>query len=483
MLTESELLQALVFLLEVHGGKHKDVRFKTDFREQHPNYRLYQVDTEPPLTSAPEPQRPQPMADWRELLVEHERRTGRALRPVRRKAGSFVPPAGCRCEHCGAPEQWLYINDGVKRSQLRCRICKALSPVCRSRHHSNGPYWCPYCTWALYRWKHDEDRTIYKCPNDNCPHYVENRNRLNDHERQLAGTGMSSQFKLRYQWREYHFDPANVQPHAPHSTARSLLNIRQNLNAVGLALAYCVSLGLSLRMTSRALRQIHGIKASHETVRNWLDAAAGPAWCALQSLKGKMHEMAVAADETYIKVLGVWHYTWFVIGTETRTIWAWEVSDDRGEMPAVAVINHTLQSRPKDLQGTLVLIGDGNGAYDAASNAVNIDADGAPLPVAERKVERRTVVGIKNNDEQSRQFRVFKQLIERLNRTYRYHTRSRSGHKSLNGARALTTLFVAHYNFLRPHGALHNKPPVQLPELQDIETLQGRWLKLLQLAA
>ena len=151
----------------------------------------------------------------------------------------------------------------------------------------------------------------------------------------------------------------------------------------------------------------------------------------------------------------------------------------------MAVINRTIASRQQDLAGTLVLVGDGNGSYDAATNAVNTDADGVPLPVEQRLVERRTVVGLRNDpdDEQSRIFRPFKQLVERLNRTYRYHTRSTSGHKSLNGARALTTLFVAHYNFLRPHSGRDDTPPVRLPELEGITSLQGRWLKLLSLAA
>ncbi len=114
---------------------------------------------------------------------------------------------------------------------------------------------------------------------------------------------------------------------------------------------------------------------------------------------------------------------------------------------------------------------------------LNTDAEGLPLLPEQRKVERRTVIGLRNDDEQSRQFRVFKQLIERVNRTYRYHTRSRSGHKSMNGAVALTTLFVAHYDFLRPHGALRGRPPIHLPELDGIQTIQGRWLKLLQMTA
>ena len=45
-----------------------------------------------------------------------------------------------------------------------------------------------------------------------------------------------------------------------------------------------------------------------------------------------------------------------------------------------------------------------------------------------------------------------------------------------------TTLFVTHYNFLRPHLALGYRVPVALPELSSITTLQGRWNKILALA-
>ena len=479
-LTRNELLEVLTILLEVFGGSRDDIRLRSTFRQEHPNYRQYRVDTLPPLTQAPEPQRPRPAADWRGLLAVHQRHSGRSLQPIVRHAGSRRPPADACCEHCGAPAAWLYINDGAKCSQVRCRICKRLSPLCRTRHQAAGPYWCPHCGWALYRWKHDRDRTAYKCSNDDCPHYLANLRTLNARERALAQTSMGSQFKLRYQWRSYHFDPAHIHPCAPRDKGLSLQRIRSSMEAVGLALAYAVSLGLSARMTAQALRDIHGIDVSHQTVLNWLEAAALPVWRTLERLKGTMTEALLAADETYIKVQGVWHYTWLVIGVESRIIWAWHVSDSRGEKPAIAVLNRALESRPPGVVGTLVLVGDGNPAYDAAVNALNSDK-GIPLPAAQCRIERRTVVGLSNDDEQSTLFRACKQIIERVNRTYRYHTRSRSRHKSTNGALALTTLFVAHANFLRPHRSLGDKPPLQLPELEGIKTLQGRWLKLMQL--
>jgi transposase-like protein len=481
-LTKNELLEAISLLLEVCDGRRDDIRLNRQFREDHPNYRQYEVDTVPPLTEPPDVRPKAASLDWQQLIRQHTAEKGKVPKPVDRRNGR-VPPPGSRCERCSAPTEWLYVNDGVKCSQLRCKLCSLLFPARRVRKDAAGPFWCPYCGKAMYRWKQTDDLTIYKCGNRHCPHSRQAYNQLNGKEKLLAKTGMGSQFKLRYQWRVYHFDPASVLPAGPNGGGVALPRVRGCLNRVGLALAYSVSLGLSSRMTAQALREIHGIQTSHQTVLNWLEAAAPLVWRTLDKLNGTMNEVGVAADETYIKVCGIWHFTWFIIGTESRAIWAWAVSEDRGPLPAVSVINQTVKRRDPDLAGTLVLASDGNPSYDAAVNAVNSDADGAPLLPELRTVERRTVVGLRNEDEQSEQFRSFKQLIERLNRTYRYHTRSRSGHKSINGAIALTTLFVAHYNFLRPHRTLYDKPPIHLPELDEIATLQGKWLKLLEMAA
>jgi putative transposase len=481
-LTKNELLSAISLLLDVYQGRRDDIKLKRQFREEHPNYRDYEVDTEPPLTEPPEAQPRTATLDWRELVSRHTVENGRAPAPVTRRNG-YVPPAGSRCERCGAPIEWLYVNDGKKCSQLRCKLCSLLFPVRRVRRDASGPFWCPHCGKAMYRWKQSDDMTIYKCGNRKCLHYRQAFDELNAKEKLLVRTGMSSQFKLHYQWRVYHFDPALIRPRAPHGSGMSLLNVRTSLNNVGLALAYSVSMGLSSRMTARVLREIHGIKASHQTVLNWIEAAAPLAWHTLQKLDGMMTEAGVAADETYIKIRGIWHYTWFIIGVQSRAIWAWNVSESRDVLPAVAVINQAVQRRPAHVTGTLTLVGDGNPSYDAAVNAVNSDKDGVPLPQEQRKVERRTVVGLRNGDEQSEQFRDYKQFIERLNRTYRYHTRSCSGHKSLNGANALTTLFVAYYNFMRPHGGLKGKAPIHLSKLEGVDTLQGKWLKLLSIAA
>lgn len=47
----------------------------------------------------------------------------------------------------------------------------------------------------------------------------------------------------------------------------------------------------------------------------------------------------------------------------------------------------------------------------------------------------------------------------------------------------LVTLFVIHYNFPRPHMSLNYKTPIELPELDNITNILGKWTKIPSLAA
>ena len=98
------------------------------------------------------------------------------------------------------------------------------------------------------------------------------------------------------------------------------------------------------------------------------------------------------------------------------------------------------------------------------------------------KIIRHTVIGLENLDKESKTYRRFKQIVERLNRTYKYHTRPRNGFKTFDGAVCLTVLFVAFYNFMRPHSALNGGVPVELESLKGIELYPRMWSVFLQQA-
>jgi len=223
---------------------------------------------------------------------------------------------------------------------------------------------------------------------------------------------------------------------------------------------------------------MHNIRISHQTVQNYLQAAAGLADHFTQQHLGALNETQIAGDETYIKVASDWQYTFFVIGTKSRAIRSWHISEQRDALAAIATLNAAVSPLPEEPQQAIEFIADGNPAYDAAVHFINADAQGKPKPLT-----RRTVLGLKNEDDESELFRPFKQLIERLNRTYKFHTRARAGFKNQHGAVALTALFVAYYDFLRPHSALKYRVPIHVPGLHQPTTLQGQWLKLLEMAA
>ena len=475
-LSLEELFTAAAIILEVLNDDRPDIKCKDSFRLEHPNYRKYDVDPETPLTECPAPKRRQPMAEWKALLDLHRLNNGKELKPVRRRDASASVPNATRCPNCNAPGKYLYYNDGKKRSQLLCKVCHQLSKVAYRRHPSQAKYWCPCCDSALYLWKQSEILSIYKCPNDQCPRYLSAKAKLNAKERKLQKS-KSSQFKLRYQYREYHFDPKYLVPASPQSSDLGRIDrIHSSFNTLGLVLTLAVSYGMSARMTAHMLKHVFGISISHVTVLNYLTQAA--VLCHAFNLHYKAPlDSRVAGDETYVRVNDRWNYTWFTIGTTSRAIHAYHLSDSRGTRDALITLSETIRTAPENR--TTEFVGDGNPAYDAAVHAINNPAllEGATLPL-----QRRTVIGLTNKDSESTEYRQFKQIIERLNRTYKFHTRARSGFKQFNGAVALTVLFVTHYNFLRAHGALKYKTPVSIPDLNGIRTIQAQWSKILHMA-
>jgi len=471
-----ELFTAAAIILEVLNDDRPDIKCKDSSRLEHPNYRKYDVDPEPPLTEYPAPKRRQPSADWKTLRELYRLNNGKELKPVKRRDKSTSVLNSIRCPSCHAPGKYIYYNDGKKRSQLRCKVCSDLFKLDGHHRPIKSKYWCPHCGSALYLWKKSEIITSYKCPSDNCPAYLAAKTKLNSKEQKLQQQ-KSSQFKLRYQWREYHFAPKYLVPASPQSADMGRIDrIHAGSETLGLVLTLNVSYGLSARMTAHMLKNVFQRSISHQTVLNYTYAAA--VLCHQFNLhhKGPI-DSRTAADESYIRVLDQWNYTWFTIGTNSRAIHAYHISDSRGTRDALITLNETIRTVPENT--VIELIGDGNPAYDSAVHAIN---DRARKDKTTEPLKRRTVIGLKNEDEESTEYRQFKQIIERLNRTYKFHTRSRCGFKDFNGAVALTALFVTHYNFLRPHSSLRYQCPVQIKDLDNIRTIQGRWNKILDMA-
>ena len=470
--TRQELQDLIAQLQQVLAGREPEVHPREDFRQQHPHYRDFYVDPQAPLTQPPPLSTPPPHFDWQQLRADFERTHARPLSPVKRR-GLRALPAACRCAHCGAPHDYLYLNDGRQASQLLCKVCGRLSPMARRHRPAKTPYWCPYCHSALYRWKQLHDCTVYKCPSDHCPHYLQKQQALQWNEKLLRKLRLS-QFKLRYQYRQYYFQPARLAPAAPDRPTVHLTRIHRSSDLLGLVLAFHISFALSARKTAQVLRQVFGVPLSYQSVLNYAQAAAY--YCHAFNLRHKAPLSDTATgDETYIRVAGKHHYTFFFLDPQGHHITSYHVAPERDTLAATVALGEAARTLPEDR--SLRFITDGNPAYQAGVHFLN-----AHRTASQPALTLRQVIGLENLDAVSTQFRPFKQLIERLNRTYKYHVRPACGFATRNGAVALTTLFVTHYNFLRPHLALGYRVPVPLPELSPVTTLQGKWNKILELA-
>ncbi len=126
--TRQDLQDLIEQLQQVLAGREPEVHPRDDFRQQHPHYRDFYVDPQAPLIQPPAPPPPQPTLDWQQLCDRYQGRHGQPLAPVRRQ-GTRTLPAGCRCAHCGAPRDFLYLNDGRQASQLLCKVCGRLSQL------------------------------------------------------------------------------------------------------------------------------------------------------------------------------------------------------------------------------------------------------------------------------------------------------------------------------------------------------------------
>lgn len=404
-------------------------------------------------------------------MDEYESKHGKALKLVNVRNPKNRVPEKTRCPHCDAPHDYIYFNDGKKRSQLKCKVCGDVFQL-HTRFRKPNKYFCPYCFKALFTWKERQEATIYKCHNQKCPHRQEKLSALNADEKKLRQERLS-QFKINYQYRDYHFQPGELTVAAPDKPTVALNRIHNDINIFALILTLHISYAITARKTAHMLKNIWDIAISHQTVLNYVQTAAY--YCHKFNLKhkGEIDDIN-AGDETYVKVKAVWHYVWFFICTTSKKIAAYHFSDNRGAKPAITAMVETV--RTADKQQDITLVTDGNPSYQAGLHFVNANNDQLNLTL-------KNVIGLQNLDDESEEYRPYKQMVERLNRTYKYHIQSQNGFGSINGAVAKLVLFVTHYNFLRPHKSLGYRTPVALPELSGFDRIQNKWVKIIALAA
>ncbi|MBE0573829.1 DDE-type integrase/transposase/recombinase, partial [Candidatus Dojkabacteria bacterium] len=243
-------------------------------------------------------------------------------------------------------------------------------------------------------------------------------------------------------------------------------------HVLGLSLTYLVNLGLSTRATSRALWEIHGVKISHVTVSRYSKTAAALVKPFVDSYDYKPTRF-LAADETYIKVKGVRHYVWFIMDALKKSILGYRVSSTRDVGPCILAMRMAF-AKFKEFPGkALEFIADGYTAYKLAQQQ---------FILKDMDFNLIQVIGLTNDDPVSKDYRWLKQIIERLNRTFKFSYQVTNGYGSGEGSDAHVSLFVAYYNFLRPHSYSYWEPLNSIPELEAIPNMPAKWQKLIELS-
>jgi transposase-like protein len=269
----------------------------------------------------------------------------------------------------------------------------------------------------------------------------------------------------------FDFDLAEISANQPmHINSKiNLAKIHHSQYTLGLVLTYYVNYGLSSRKTARILYEVHGIKITHQTVINYAEAAASITETINESYPYDLSN-TITFDETYIKVNGKSNYVFFGSDTTNKIITSYRIFKHRSTKNAVTTLYQTFNkfsSLPEDLS----IVTDGNPIYNASQvffqmNNINFDL--------------YQVIGVKNKDDVSRKWRVYKQVEERLNRTYKQNYYGTNGYGSLRNANVYMSLYVSFYNFLRTHSALKYKPPIQLDIFDNNDLMPNKWLKLLE---
>lgn len=430
-------------------------QWKSDDSES-PEYQKFKVDKIPKIMRFEK-------VDYRLLLAHYKRRYGKILKPVQRRNGKSIPDK-IVCPKCGAPHLYIYDNNG-DNGQYQCKICR------QTFFESNFvtkplTLLCPYCGRTLEPKKERKHFRVHKCTNLKCSYYLKNLKKLPD------GIKPSEKynFKLHYIYREFTVDFFKMDLHAISKRAVNFNFKKFNSHIMGLCLTYHVNLNLSTRQTANALSDVHGIKISHTMVANYAQTAAAVIKPFVDTYDYKPSSI-LSADETYIRVKGIRHYVWLVMDACKKSILGYQVSDTRAVGPCILAMRMAFNKFKVFPGKALKFIADGYSAYPLARQKFELE---------ENKVfDVLQVIGLTNEDDISKEYRWVKQIVERCNRTFKHSYRVTNGYGSDDGAFYGVSLWVAYYNFLRPHSYNYWRPLNELDDLNQADNMPAKWQMLI----
>lgn len=426
-----------------------------------PKYNKLKVD-KLPIIHVPEKK------DYKQLLDQYLKENDKPLKPIKSR-GKHPVPKDVHCPCCNAPHEYIYDNTGG-RGQFWCKICDYHFNR-QNRIDNPIELHCPYCGGSLFLEKKRKFFNIHKCRNNNCSYYQSNLSSLSKNDLQEYKL-KPERFKLHYIYREFKINFFKIDLYSLPQNASSLQFRKFSPHVMGLCLTYLVNCGLSTRKTRDVMREVHGVKISHTQIASYATTAA---YCVKPFVDFFDYKPSnfLAADETYTKVKGSRRYVWFIMDAIKKSILGYRSSNSRDTVPCIFAMRMAFDKFKVFPGNALKFVADAYNSYKLAE--LEFKKHGMDFDVTQ-------VVGLTNDDPTSTQYRWLKQVIERLNRTFKLSYKVTNGYGSDDRASTHLCLFVAYYNFLRPHSYTHFKPLNEVPELEKVELMPAKWQVLIQLS-
>ena len=344
--------------------------------------------------------------DYKLLLQQYLTEHDKPLKPIKSR-GKHPVPSDVHCPCCNAPHEYIYDNTGG-RGQFLCKVCD--THFNRQNYMDNpSELCCPHCGKALELKKKRKLFNIHKCTNPNCSYYKNSLNSLSKDDLEEYKSN-PNKFKLHYIYREFKIDFLKIDLYSLPKHASSLIFRKFSPHVMGLCLTYLVNCGMSTRATSRVMREVHSVKISHTQIANYATTAA---YCIKPFVDSYDYKPTnyLAADETYTKVKGSKRYVWFIMDAIKKSILGYRSSDSRDTIPCILAMRMAFDKFKEFPGKALKFVADGFTAYQLARQQFalnNMDFDVTQ------------VTGLTNDDDVSTEYRWLKQIIERLNRTFKF---------------------------------------------------------------
>ena len=267
------------------------------FDDSHsPKYQKFKIDKLPKIVFYEQ-------WDYRDYIPYLEWKYGKKIKPVNRHGECDIDD-NCTCPRCNAPKPFLYKNNGSK-GQILCKVCSTVFSPQDNRFSKPYTLKCPHCNHSLVHKKDRKHFVIHKCVNRKCPYYLHNLKKIDSKD--LQEDYGKNKYKLHYIYREFQVDFFRMDLNSLPKNASSLKFSKHNAHVMSLCLTMHVNLGLSLRKTAQALKDLYNISISHQQVANYCKTAA---LCIKPFVDNYDYHAGnvFTADETYIKIRGVKSY-------------------------------------------------------------------------------------------------------------------------------------------------------------------------------